>query len=265
MEDEIVTVGFIDKVEAPVVYHYTTLDCFESILSSKSFWLSHISVLNDLGELEYGANFICDKLSKYNGIDKRLISYARDIIVAYKKFNICIGSFCSEKDLLSQWRTYGNEGCGVAIGFNVGLLSDLCGKNDFYLGPCYYEEGEQLRKLVGVGKELIEKENKLSSDAILIILTLLAGFLKKDCFKEEREVRVFTHPKVNLKTRIVQKRIVPYYELDLLENFDSLIKEVIVGACANPSATYKAIEVMLKQAGISKIFITESRIPYRTI
>ena len=43
--------------------------------------------------------------------------------------------FSESSDLLSQWRAYGNDGQGVAIGFNAKLLSKI---DDMYSYDFYF-------------------------------------------------------------------------------------------------------------------------------
>ena len=46
---------------------------------------------------------------------------------------MCLASFCEQHDLLSQWRSYGNDGRGIALGFNSSKLVELAQRNGLRL------------------------------------------------------------------------------------------------------------------------------------
>ena len=101
-----------------------------SIIQNKSIWLSDANKTNDPSELNYIFNFftstIDECLEKYTDKYTNLIIqkvkaiantmaynlvYEKAPIARYKKNFICC--FSEAKDLLSQWRAYGNDGNGV--------------------------------------------------------------------------------------------------------------------------------------------------------
>jgi hypothetical protein len=57
--------------------------------------------------------------------------------------NICTVSFCTEPDLLNQWRGYTGSGTGYAIGFYSRGLKEIARDNACLLGKCIYEKATQ--------------------------------------------------------------------------------------------------------------------------
>lgn len=55
----------------------------------------------------------------------------------------CLACFCEEADLLSQWRAYGKNGAGYAIGFAPDLLAQAGQPMGFHLLPVIYSQKAQ--------------------------------------------------------------------------------------------------------------------------
>jgi hypothetical protein len=67
--------------------------------------------------------------------------------------NICSVSFCTDPDLLSQWRGYAGLGVGYAIGFHSNGLREIAQNNACRLGRCIYDQASQeqiISELIGV-------------------------------------------------------------------------------------------------------------------
>jgi len=108
------------------IYHYTNFGALVNILQSSSLWLSHSSCLNDLSEGRHGIQKIAEYLRKHPK-DKRYFNFFKRnnlreaMDFAMKKEGFYVISFCQNGDLLSQWRAYGGDGSGVALGINSGI------------------------------------------------------------------------------------------------------------------------------------------------
>ena len=102
------------------LYHYTDLNGASGIITSKSLWLTKFHYLNDTSELYYGIKLFKKLVQKYS--DKEITSpEEKDFLLKVSNRlsvgiddNICVASFCENKNLLSQWRGYGNTGNGIA-------------------------------------------------------------------------------------------------------------------------------------------------------
>lgn len=117
------------------LYHYTSLEGFQSIMQKRDFWISNIRYMNDSHEFENG-KAICREV-----INAKLECFEKDEINQYLHglLNVCEKktsqgffeinskdifslSFCNNGDILTQWQFYGNE--GIAIGFENAVSFD---------------------------------------------------------------------------------------------------------------------------------------------
>jgi hypothetical protein len=97
-----------------VLYHYTTIDALKSIVENHALWLSSYISSNDKQE--------CRWIDKYIGsclANRNLDGTLRDplwVAYAMRFRNNYMFSLSEVSDLLSQWRAYGEDGMGCAIG-----------------------------------------------------------------------------------------------------------------------------------------------------
>ena len=128
--------------QAPITYHYCSLNTLLSIVKNRQLWLSDMMHSNDSEEISYGfseirkmlENEISSILEKkhFPGGKEEIDSATAQILTAFlhKMHSIaapteirCYATcFSTKKDLLSQWRSYGDDGKGVSIGFNLDKL-----------------------------------------------------------------------------------------------------------------------------------------------
>ena len=205
------------------LYHYCSANTLLSIVEHKSIWLSDAEKTNDYTEMKWLFSQIEEVIEvilssykeKYSNevlmetkkivfqtIEKLLFKKAR--IVQYaKSFLTC---FSEAGDLLSQWRAYGNDGKGVAIGFNAKLFNEFS-NGSYYLTKVIYNQEETLKFLhIAIEQPLkwaiessIDKEtnqyntSELFMNVSMLILSIWQeGFVfKNDMFSEEREWRLF--------------------------------------------------------------------------
>lgn len=120
------------------IYHYTSLQTLEAIVTNKTLRLSDITKSNDSEEIVWIERYITDifedvyvrnrtrRLEELLPKDRWMAlteHYKTDYFDGdhryYSYYVIC---FSTEMDLLSQWRGYGDDGRGVAIGLNTEVL-----------------------------------------------------------------------------------------------------------------------------------------------
>ena len=219
-----------------LLYHYCSNSTFFKIVSNHQIWMSDISRSNDYNEMRlfipgifrkienvYKTNpfeFIYKKKTGLVALQLLLhevyetIGRARDqgILTSYV---VC---FSREKDLLSQWRGYADNGKGCAVGFSLEELERYCSRssgvitirkveyiNEQTLDKVLQEKAEELvphfitlrndaKQLFAYG-DLSEEE----PDAVMQLLAfgLFENFLfdslqyKWDDYEEEAEWRMF--------------------------------------------------------------------------
>jgi hypothetical protein len=121
-----------------ILYHYTTQDGLLGILLGHTIWATHSQYLNDKSEYLYALNLIREGAKERRlvadeaerGALDLIIDRARDYLAS---INVCVCSFSSVHDSLSQWRAYGGSTSSYAIGFDRKFLSDVANRKSSIL------------------------------------------------------------------------------------------------------------------------------------
>jgi len=165
------------------VYHYCSVEALLGILSSSSIFLTHCRYQNDHMESKWIRSIIKrlqdKRMYQFDGwllseIEKLLLSYQGD---AY------LGCFSENKDVLSQWRAYADDGYGVSIGFNIEMIADKFPLSLRYKKIHYYEES-QVREVADI---LMKNTLKIN-----------AGKQMQEGYLEQSIERLFNREKVTL-------------------------------------------------------------------
>lgn len=125
------------------IYHYCSLETFNSIITSKTLRLSDITKSNDSKELIYIRPFIKEEfLNVYRSEPAQFFKnavgegqwqkitehYINDWFDEnYRYYSFYVMCFSNRPDVLSQWRGYANDGNGVSIGLDREVLKRLLG------------------------------------------------------------------------------------------------------------------------------------------
>ncbi|MGJ7249074.1 DUF2971 domain-containing protein [Morganella morganii] len=278
--------------------HYTNLSGLQGIISSKSIWATNYSFLNDPEEFVYG--LAC--LGKY--LDESVLAENskrwREHLFEINKFiqevetpEIYTTSFCSTKDLLSQWRGYGQQ--GVCVVFKDELIAQISqweynpGKSwadipkdtkipkfDLYFNPVTYMEKETEHTVISeILNKVIENYRKLLpsvDDDVFFqsvspkLFGLIVPFIKHPGFSEEGEYRLVSlrvNNPSDIKFRNNGKLVIPYVEFSV--QHDKLpISEIVIGPSDNCKLLEKGVKMMLEHYKYSDVKVIHSNIPYRT-
>jgi hypothetical protein len=111
------------------LYHYTTADGLIGMLQSRQIWATNVRFMNDTSELAYGVRLVRAVFEKIGA--RAIRGSARNILLyeivragvsemlddAERNTIHYAASFCTNGNLLSQWRGYGQSGGGFALGF----------------------------------------------------------------------------------------------------------------------------------------------------
>lgn len=234
----------IDENIPHVIYHYTSLSTLNAILENKTIRLSDITKSNDSKEITWIVDFIPKTFER--SYDTGTTAYLQKVIdkrqwmsVVSQKVNkwfdfgendysyyVCC--FSKDRDLLSQWRGYADDGRGVSIGFDTSALSKII---FFLMGDLLdirkviYEKRQQQKQIRAIADALLNKvkshtktiTNMSTHDAYLYLdeeaektfkeLYKMAIVMKNPFFKEENEIRLCYL--VNNKTVINSKALHP--------------------------------------------------------
>ncbi|EHK9181901.1 DUF2971 domain-containing protein [Vibrio parahaemolyticus] len=272
------------------LYHYTDQNGFMGIVGGNELWATKIQYLNDNNEYQLAFKIA----EKY--IDLLLLKTV-DVneILRLKRFkanfgnisnlNVCVCSFSTEGDLLSQWRGYSNSLGGYSIGFDSEKLEKVAELARFELKPCIYDEREQKKLVHRVINQVLdtykeyqepyteESQISLSSDSsneLCRKLAEISPIIKDASFKEEGEWRLISKGGLNyeqLDFRAGKSMLTPFYKIKLGSHHDNLITNVIVGHTPNlelainatQAYLYKVIPNISDRPGVGR-----SQIPFRS-
>lgn len=272
------------------VYHYCDLNALLSIINNKKLWISSAGNLNDYTEINYAKNYFLDALdSKRNPsnnyvIDEFLLCFQNSFPHPY----IC--SFSKNKDLLSQWRAYASDGCGVSIGFNTEAfgfsdVAPVLGMSDIHsigINEVFYDDVKVIREFadrmsnVVVASSFLDDSHRwMTYNHITTEVRTKCLFTKNKFFEEEQEVRIvhlpfvtgnergefnFLHSISRPKQRVTGNRITSYFEYDFSSK-ENLLFEVVLGPKCEIN-NYE-IEMLLASNGYLKIPVSRSGASYR--
>lgn len=117
-----------------IVFHYTSSSVLPSIISSgmeTTIWATGIEFLNDQSELHIGLELVTSILSHEPHIlelDDLAIEALRDTFIedTLETFadRYYVACFSSATGLVDQWRRYGENGIGFALGFTRSQIEE---------------------------------------------------------------------------------------------------------------------------------------------
>lgn len=289
----------MDAQPAPAsVYHYTDSTGLLGILESGKIRLTNIFGLNDPSELRHGVNHACEILAtkalqshpaaklfatKFSTVMDRCVEASAHFLVA---------CFSCDKDDLGQWRAYGDNGKGFALGFDGGLLEnafvklDECSSgnatfpvtyNDALLRGMHQQLVEEVlpliempfsRNLNDVTTNEFMKELSISFSVCVIRAAI---FFKHEAYKNEQEyrfiqIRSMNQPVDDLKHRARDYSLIRFTEFDWNTKNKHTLREIVIGPAANENDARSFVHNCLLAGGFDpkKVIVRQSRIPYRS-
>lgn len=215
------------------IYHYCSVDTFNAIISNKCIRLSDLNKTNDYMEKKWICKLVEDalirefkkqdidiKLREYywydDGMENHLL-YLQDLMEYFIQSPTYISCFSKHNDKLSQWRAYGDDGTGIAIGFDYKKIKKAkCPSKNLFVEEVLYKENKQLEaiqyaveKTVYYILDMFERDEvKISDDfneyfveefdafceVICDYFNPLSCYIKNPAFTEEGEVRIIYSP-----------------------------------------------------------------------
>ena len=271
---------------ATLLYHYTSLEGFFGIVESSSIWLTDFSYLNDRRELTYGAEKALQGIQRM--AEHENDAQVRDLLSTWSENlhtlqnRVCISSFSSHDDSLSQWRAYGP----IAIGFEIGSLELHVDQGR--LQPVEYRPEAQ-DKLIDIYLHHLRSAYRLDVSSgrldripdvyhkVERLLDVIA-FFKDPAFSSENEYRLayIENPEVleslglerpPKSFRISKGRIVPYVaSVDVLpsehRSYELKIAEVVIGP-ESDELLERGVREYLHAKGIGSVTVRRSAVPLR--
>lgn len=265
------------------------------IIESKELWLFSARKMNDSLDTNWINHLIMSEIEKRKeNLDKLLID---KIIQNYNLNNnnpyLCC--FSKDRDVLSQWRAYADDGQGVAIGFDESILgietkipvTGAISKITTGLCSCIYSTKEQQKLIQNEFDSLLhsitneEYESDPAFYNFIIKLRMYSLIMKNPAFREENEIRIIHTPiilqnknpnedeEINLIGEISPIKFInrnnsisSYFQIPLENIFNSnLIPEIVLGPRCNYDDDFL---LYLEENKLTKTNIIRSTASYRS-
>ena len=275
-----------------MLYHYCAYEKFESIIQSKTLWLTQIMNSNDTEEVIRTFDIIWNKIKHdiTDGItDVTKAKQVMDILEDQMKTEIWASTEGNEdpygvclsinRDLAQNWNEYGDMSKGIALGFSddlmIGIPNDMphpsrCFERAIGRAKVIYDRDYLSREFIPLFIEYINNSNNaMGWMNIRTTLKHYSAFIKNPCFQDEREVRIIYYPDEQHKkdnvaevSNIVDAPIKHCTLPWVKSNGVCALKEIIIGT--NCEKTEADICSLLHEHRIyDDITIVRSNYPYR--
>jgi len=286
------------------IYHYTDVKGALGILKSGRFWFTERAHLNDPGEVNHCIERVrqaLDSLDHHKGDDLRkafLEVYGSE----HKKSIYYIASFSKEPDDLGQWRSYADDGRGVALGFSYAALKkfpNCSDANGFNVWRGRYKVKYSISDLKTKFSEIVQeaaefcaRRNQHPNDAPLhpfppeaVALELFriaqfAGFMNKhQAYEPEQEIRFLYwcdagmtlakqshdgNPCIHCDVRERNRELVQYLDVPIPEwKKSGTLAHIRLGP-SSAVGLEDQLRQLCEQLGIPEPVIKRSDIPYRS-
>ena len=260
------------------VYHYCSMGTFFSIMRNQCIWLTSMRDSNDYLEGIWARQRFESfrQSAKFEDFTKAIQVLN---VATHSGKNLAGICFSAERDLLSQWRGYADDGQGFSIGFSAEALRSIARNlNETHTIELELEEIEYKADLdtefVKYFKEFVDKQ-EYSANGSFSSMSLdnarLPGWVKRVslmknvAFKEENEFRLFTldaQPDVKgFGYQVAGSKLSPYLEVSLQANLGDIITSVVIGP-KNTSEKHH-IRDFVQKCGFTNVYVSKSRASYR--
>lgn len=261
------------------VYHYCSMGTFTKIMQNRSIWLTTLRDSNDAFEGTWAQRKFENFREPGN---KEYFQKALEVLRAVtqsarKTVGTC---FSAERDLLSQWRGYADDGRGFAIGFSVDEVKRLTTRVyeeervEIAFKPIEYMERFESDFLAEF-KLFVDKQD-YHSDGATASLKMVGpemydwarrvSLMKNAAFKEEKESRLFSlYPNRDakgFKYRDTGSKLSPYLEV----NLDPRAKEIVTSVVIGPKNTSDSDDIrdFVRKCGFTDVCdVSKSKASYR--
>jgi hypothetical protein len=266
------------------LYHYTDLDSLSGIFQTRTLWMSKISTMNDTSEIGLAVRHFKQCVEAHAKESERdeaeFLLHVAAQLEGFRRTNICVASFCEEQDQLNQWRSYGADGRGIALGFQSSRLEKLAHQHGLRLVPCVYDPKlhvrivEDLLSMLLAAYRAAPPKDDAARDALTErfngTFLMAAPIIKDHHFAQEREWRLVSTPRPISDPRITAsltgKKATVKFVLPLAaddESHPEIFSSLTIGPTLDPESVADAIEVLADRRGFRLPKVRISGIPYR--
>lgn len=239
------------------LYHYTSIDTLEAIISNRTFRFTSLYDLNDTTEYLYGVELLKKKVLDYevsNNIHKRIdLSMFDRFMIGTDLYSV---SFTERKDDIVYWNShYITPNKSVAIGVD----SDKIFSEDIILNKCVYgdpypdmdKENYQFFKFLFDNPIYIHKNIKW------IQITFQTAMIKQIGFEAEGEWRGVAFPPNRVSTFKRKDRECRFFDHPISING---INKIIIGPSERQIENFNKINSVVRKLNLD-IKIEKSCLP----
>ena len=276
--------------DGEILYHYCTPETFLALCSFKTLRFSDLFSMNDFMEVHWGYQTWQAAVAEVRDVVGKDLIDDIEAIIHESRFKVLPLAACLSRngDVLSQWRAYGADGRGYAIGFDSKILTQLPVK----VLKVEYDRRTQIQEVKSFILAIHDVESKEVTPRSLDFIYACAAFasnlasFKNPAFIEEDEVRLvhllnFQESNETLKlvdaggtslgaaippqqVKFHMKGSVPVAYLDIVFKSDEEVRpivEVVLGP--KNDALPSGVSVFLETLAHSGVRIRTSRASYR--
>ena len=207
-----------------LVWHYTSHEVAQQIISTSKFRLTRQDFLDDFHEFRY-VRIVASEIAKEHPYSKMAHGYS-ELGIMYEDFlkpsRTFVGSFSYEGDDISQWERYASGGKGVALGFDASMLK---------LNDVFYKDKNETMKII---EDCLDKHED-DTPGFINEIEPLNSVTKQIHFSSERETRMITSISDTRRQHYsaVENTLRPYINFELPQG---CIVEVKLGPRARQNA-----------------------------
>ena len=285
----------IEREPPALLCHYTNQHGLLGIISTGEIWATSVDSLNDRKEFEYAKELAESLISSCieNESDERKkthLGYLRNAALN-AGINICVSSWSSRIDDLSQWRAYSGTGTGYSIDLKGSTLREFAGAQDFILAACIYDKSTQervLRSLIDANlAQNIKRETEHppteeherfmlehNGGDFAYHINRYASLFKHPGFEAENEWRLISKPIIvsRMDFRPGISMIASHFRFSLRDGGERRgeptirVESVHVGPCPEPELAQRKVRFLLARYSplLHHPEVIVSTVPYRT-
>lgn len=268
---------YADPIKIKNLYHYTTYDAFEKILSSSTFLIGSIHYMNDDKEIKYVYELMKNEL--------KLLGAPNYIILKLEELNtilpddVYVWSF-SENDYSQALSNYGD----IALGFDsqevMEQLASYYSKgkktlDEYTFGNAYvfplkveydYEVQSKYIKTLAHAWLVAHENLKYDSDdmeeiigCVVQALHFFSLFFKRKYLRQEEEIRyiIFNINEDNILNPEIYMNNKPFTSCKLT---NEILKEVVINP--NSEKNLDEVENVLNKQVFTNALVSLSKLPY---
>jgi hypothetical protein len=266
------------------LFHYTDFDGVSGILATRSLWLSKVSTLNDTSEIHLAVQqFKARAAQAAERLPSDEAEFVREAAVHLedaRRTNICVASFGEQADQLEHWRSYANDGRGIALGFRGAALREAGAGHDVRLLRCVYDRATHARIVEDLLQLLLQalravRPRDAAARQVLVedfrgAFLMTAPVIKDAHFAGENEWRLVSMPRTPEDPRVTAiltgnqasvKFVMPFCAESAAPS--TILSSVVIGPTEDPDNVADAVEVLCRRHGFDAPDVRFSQIPYR--